>query len=442
MSTQKQLSFDPKQLLILKLLKSGISLFPLTLQGLITLVVTALCLSVFGYGSMDLVVFALAISALAILIFCLFCSVISGVFVQRKIQRSLDESGESFKNIKVEAGYPNETGLTIPALKLLPLVKLNWKIIYPDFIETRTRVDANNQLVEEIIPAKRCLTNHVTRQFTVSDVLGFCSYSWLQKHTVVCQALPQTDAVKTLPLLRSLTAEDGIPNPSGDPEGDRMEIRRYAPGDSVRNIMWKVYARNRQLNVRLPERSVFHSKRTVAYLLSSTKDEAAAAIARMALESNSLGEDWSFGADGTEEPCENLISALQAVAKSRAIDKSFGYGLDNFLSRAVGQSGAHCIVFAAAEMAPWLPHLKKTIGRYSGQFSLVLATDGFAEIQTQKLWHKLLFQEPAQAIESSEPGGSRNELLSLLTDLGQLVESTLIVDRKTGFSFDKSLRKV
>ena len=128
--------------------------------------------------------------------------------------------------------------------------------------------------------------------------------------------LPRTNTVKPLPLLRSLTAEDGIPNPSGDPDGDRMEIRPYVPGDSVRNIMWKVYARNRQLSVRLAEKSVFHSRRTVAYLLSSSNDEAAAAVARIALESGVLGEDWAFAADGAEQACDSLPEALEALASS------------------------------------------------------------------------------------------------------------------------------
>jgi hypothetical protein len=431
-----------KRSVIVRTLKLGIGLFPLTLQGLITLLVTALCLSLFGYGSMDLVVFAIAICALAILVFCLFCSVISGVFVQRKIQRRISKSKRAAAIIKVEAGYPNETGFTLPTLNLLPLVKLSWKVVYPDFIETRTRVDSNNHLLEEIIPAKRFHTDNIVRQFTVSDVLGFCRYSWLQKQEIACMALPKTNTVKTLPLLRSLTAEDGIPNPSGDPEGDRMEIRPYAPGDSVRNIMWKVYARNRQLTVRLAEKSVFHSKRTVAYLLSSENDEAAAAVARMALESGALGEDWAFAADGTENPCENLPSALEAVARSRALAAPFSYGLDNFLSQAVGQAGGHCIVFAAAETATWLPLLKKTIGVYSGQFSLILATDGFLVEESVVFWRKLLFQESSEPTKGPETGSSRGELLNLLTELGQLVESTLVVDRKTGLSFDKSLRKV
>ena len=439
MNTANKYIFNVRRSIAVKVLMVGIGLFPLTLQGLITLLITAFCLSIFGYGAMDLVVFSLAICALTILVFCLFCSIISGVFIQRKIQRIISESKSPAETVKVEAGYPNETGFTLPALNLLPLVKLSWTVVFPDFIKTRTRLDSSNQILEEIIPNKRFYTDHVIRQFTVSDVFGFCRYSWLQKQEVCSMALPRTNTVKSLPLLRSLTAEDGIPSPSGEPEGDRMEIRPYAPGDSVRNIMWKVYARNRQLNVRLAEKSVFHSKRTVAYLLSSKNDEAAAAVARMALETGALGEDWSFAADGTEKSCENLASALEAVARSRALAAPYSYGLDRFLNHAAGQSGAHCIVFAAAETVAWLPLLKKTIGRFSGQFSLVLATDGFLEVENIIFWRKLLFQE---STEAPKTGSSRDELLKLLTELGQLVESTLVVDRKTGLSFDKSLRKV
>ena len=437
-----KIQFNPNSSLLISLSRRLIALFPLTLQGLITLLLTAYALQVYGYGAMDLVVFSLAICALAILIFSLFCSVVSGVFIQRRVRISLDQLASSIEPIKVEAGYPNETGFLLPALNYFPLVKLSWRVIYPDFVETRIRVAPDGKLLEEIIPEKRCKTEHVTRLFTVSDVLGFCRYSWQQKQDISCSALPKINTVKPLPFLRSLTAEDGIPNPSGDPDGDRMEIRPYVPGDSVRNIMWKVYARNRQLNVRLAEKSVFHSNRTVAYLLSSDNDEAAAAVARVALETGALGEDWAFSADGSEMPANTLPAALDAVAKSRSIDKPLGYGLDEFLTKSAGQAGAHCIVFAAAEFAPWFEQLKKTTSRFPGRFSLVLATDGFNETEQLKLWQRLLLQDDPARDKGNELGGSRADLLKLLTALGQLVESTVVVDRKTGLSFDQNLRKV
>lgn len=441
MQSLPKIQFKPGSSVLISTVRRLSALFPLTLQGVITLLLTAYALRVYGYGSMDLVVFSLAICGLSILIFSLFCSVVSGVFIQRRVRASLAEIEKAVEPIKVEAGYPNETGFVLPALNYFPLIKLNWKIIYPDFVETRIRVSGDGNLIEEIVPQKRCKTQKVTRLFTVSDVLGFCRYSWREQQNIACTALPRTNTVKPLPLLRSLTAEDGIPNPSGDPDGDRMEIRPYVPGDSVRNIMWKVYARNRQLNVRLAEKSVFHSNRTVAYLLSSKNDEAAAAVARVALETGALGDDWAFSADGSELPSDSLPAALDAVAKSRAIDTPLEYGLDDFISQTAGQAGVHCIVFAAAEFAPWFEQLKLSFSRFPGRFSLVLATDGFNDAEQVKLWQRLLLQEETSS-EGTENSGSKADLLKLLTDLGQLVESTVVVDRKTGLSFDQNLRKV
>lgn len=257
----KRLKFTAslKHSLIWRIGRSLIGLFPLTLQGILTLFVTAIALSVFGYGAMDLVVFALAICALAILVFSLFCAVLSGVVMQRRVSKLIRNNEAGIDSIKLECGFPNESGFTLPALNFLPLIRLDWRVVYPDQMQTRIRQPNDRQLVEELVPSRRCLTDHVTRQFTVSDVLGFCRFSWRQNQQIQCLALPQTNTMKSMPLLRSMTAEDGIPNPAGAPEGDRMEIRRYAPGDSVRDIMWKAYARSGQLNVRLAERlSLIH----------------------------------------------------------------------------------------------------------------------------------------------------------------------------------------
>ncbi len=425
-------------------------LFPLTLQGTICLLVAAAALRVFGYGAMDLIVFALAICTLAIIIFCLFNTVSVGVLLQGKIRRQLEQataSGSASQRIEVEAGYPNESGFTLAALSYVPLVRLTWQVVYPDATETRTRSAVDGSLYEEIIPQQRCLSDQIIRQFSVFDVLGFCRFTWRQKQDAAIRALPQINTVKQLPLLRSLTAEDGIPNPSGDPEGDRMEIRPYAPGDSVKNIMWKVFARNRQLNVRLPENSVFQSNRTIAYLLSSDNDEAAAAIARVALESGALGEDWCFCADGSEKSCTSLPEALDAVARSRAMENKHHYGLDNFLNREAAQAGVHCIVFASAADYPWLAALKSTVANFRGQFSLVLATDGLEAKAQARRWQKFLFRDletvPGKGAGPATAANPANhKVRDLLTELGQLVESTLIIDRRTGLSFDQHLRRV
>ena len=415
--------------------------YPLTLQGNIVLLISTISLKIFGYDSMDLVIFALAICAIVILIFCLFCVMIGGLIIQKKIGGKIDQSNTG-DPVSVEVGFPNETGFRVAPIRLLPLVKLTWKFIYPDEIETRIRARKGTAQLEEIVPNKRCKVKHVIREFSLSDVLGFCRYSWIQKQSLNFTALPQTNSLRAIPQLLSLNAEDGLSNPFGKPEGDRMEIRQYVPGDSIRDVMWKVYARTRQLNVRLAEKSVLHDTQTVAYLLSSEQDEAAAAIARMSLETGALGEDWTFGADGCNHPCKDLKSALDAVAKSRAIGVTHEYGLDKFIQVAASKSSTYCIIFAAAEIAPWLPKVLSTVSSFPNGFSIVLATDGFTGVKERKIWEDLLFKQDKYSKNKENSISAKSDILRLLTELKQRVESVIVIDRKSGQGFDHLLRRI
>ena len=221
-----------------------------------------------------------------------------------------------------------------------------------------------------------------------------------------------------------------------------MEIRQYVPGDSIRDVMWKVYARTRQLNVRLAEKSVLHDTQTVAYLLSSEQDEAAAAIARMSLETGALGEDWTFGADGCNHPCKDLKSALDAVAESRAIGVTHEYGLDKFIQVAASKSSTYCIIFAAAEIAPWLPKVLGTVSSSPNGFSIVLATDGFIEVKEREIWEDLLFKQDKYSKNKENSISAKSDILRLLTELKQRVESVIVIDRKSGQGFDHLLRRI
>ena len=419
--------------------------FPLTTQGLAVLLIAILALQRFAYGRMDLVVFALAVCALAIVCFSTVIVLLGGLILRHQIRHQLEMEAllrRHTPRIKVEAGYPNETGFRLSTMPWLPLIGVSWEVVYPDAIQSRNRLSEDEtHWEEEIRPSKRCHTKEITRRYTVRDVLGFSRFSWRFTQEGELLALPQSGNIKSLPLLRSLTAEDGIPDPGGNPEGDRMEIRPYVPGDSVRNIMWKVYARNRLLNVRLAERSVFHSSRTLAYMLSSEHDEAAAAVARVALESGALGEDWLFGADGSTQSTQSIEEALELIAGSRALAQPLPYGLDNFLTMHAGQSSVHCIIFAGAHMSPSLDRFRASISRFNVRFSIVLATDGLVSEAPTSSWKRLLLR--ADKAESTPQEGTQiADLSSLLTQVGQLVESTLVVDRQTGQSFDKRLNRL
>ena len=63
---------------------------------------------------MDLVIFALAICAIVILIFCLFCVMIGGLIIQKKIRGKIDQE---WRPVSVEVGFPNETGFRVAPIR-------------------------------------------------------------------------------------------------------------------------------------------------------------------------------------------------------------------------------------------------------------------------------------------------------------------------------------
>ncbi|MDX1491891.1 MAG: DUF58 domain-containing protein [Pseudohongiellaceae bacterium] len=417
---------------------------PFTTQGLSVLLVAIIALRVFGFARMDLVVFAIAICALAIIGFTFITVVLGGLILRHRIIHQLEMRqllSKAPTRAKVEAGYPNETGFTLDTMAWLPLVSVHWEIVSPNAIETRNKLSRDEEhWEEEILPLRRCRTQTITRRFTIRDVLGFCQFSWRFTQEMSLTVLPKRSNLTQLPILRSLSAEDGIPDPSGNPEGDRMETRPYAPGDSVRNIMWSAYAKTRDLNVRLPERSVFHNHRTLAYLISSDQDEAAAAAARVAVEIGALGDDWVLGADGSTESSTQVNSALALIAGSRQSGTEHPMGLGHFLQKHHKQGAGHCVVFAGADFGHLVPQLEASTRAQHYKITLVLATDGISDEQAASLWHKLWYRPTKHAGIVKQT--TREQLSRLLTEVGHLVESIIIVDRVTGHCFDRQMRRL
>ncbi|TFH74640.1 DUF58 domain-containing protein [Gammaproteobacteria bacterium LSUCC0112] len=419
--------------------------FPFTVTGVAVTLVCVLALQGFGYGRMDLVIFALTICGLSIVGSSVLMVTLSGVMLRLRIRSAMQT--QTYPPLSAEAGFPNVSGFVLPDWSWLPLMSLDWQVVSPEGLLTINRADPETGLLEEeITPAQRCLSTTVTRRFVLRDVLGLCQFSWQETSPAHWQILPLTGKLRTLPVLRSMDAEDGIPNPAGLPEGDRMDIRRYAPGDSTRDILWRVYARNRHLNVRLAERSVFYAERTLAYLITGPQDEAAAGVARFAVSHGALGSPWVFGADGSDYVASTATSALPLIAGSRKPGQQNPYGLEEFLRNQGQQSnaGAHsaCIIFAPATQGPWVEQLQHTLTRFAGPFTVVLAADGLvndSKTSLSKTLKKLLLDRPAQNEPVGVASAGVQQLMAQFSRQGAYV---LLIDRQSGQSFDQRLKRV
>lgn len=403
-------------------------LFPSTLRGILLALLSSLAWWRWGYERMDLLVFVFGAAGLALF----FLSGLLVAIAAYRLGRFDKEAQAAPRMRRLEAGSPIETGFRRPAFERWPLVQVRWEWISPAGVVCRPRL-RSRFLEEEVIAGRRCEAQNLVRRFVVESAFGLARISWQETAPAAFLILPEVGRLRSLPPIHSFASGDAVPHPGGAPVGDRMEIRRYAPGDPVRHILWKVYARTRQLNVRVPERAVDRSRRTIAYLLAGPDDEAAAAVARVALEQNLLGERWLFAADGSPEPCEEIEPALFAIARSGNLEGPATLaGLHVFLRRPELRGEKHCVVFAPVpslktDPAPWLAELLAMPAASGLAFTLIFGSDGVLPEKKAPLWQRLLFAP------QNDPGlTTSSELQQLLARCEASHCRAWVVERKNG----------
>jgi uncharacterized protein (DUF58 family) len=147
---------------------------------------------------------------------------------------------------------------------------------------------------------------------------------------------------------------DAFSHPLGRQEGDLIEMRRYGHGDPLRHVLWKTFARTRRLLVRMPERAVSPMPTTSAFLIAGADDEAAAAAARLYVETGLLGDDFVFAADGAPAPTSEPAEAVDQIIDSIRQRNDGGGTLEAFRRNVEPVRLGRCIVFAPPSDGVWL----------------------------------------------------------------------------------------
>jgi hypothetical protein len=407
-------------------LRKALDRTPLTMRGLLVAGLSGASLWAYGFGRLDLLLFVIGMSGLALVVVAAAVTGTSALHVARVARERRAEIGA------LECGSRLRTGFRLPAFQRVPLVQLHWTWERPLHVEVHPRL-LGHSLWEEVIGRQRALEERLVRSIVVQDAFGLSRVRWRNEEAIELMLLPEVGGLRRSTLLPSLSGADGMPDPTGLPEGDRMEIRRYVPGDSARHIMWSWYAKTRQLVVRMPERSLDRSRRVVAYLVCGDGDEPAAAVARVALEQNALGTSWRFGADGTPGSCDSLEPALRAICRSGSRSGvELRCGLREFLRDPAVSGDTHCVVFAPARSGAWLQTALEILRERRGALSFVIATDGIARRRQRPRWQRLLLLDEAQR------GSPADQLAMLSAQLVRAGARVLIADRPSGRYYEES----
>lgn len=409
-----------------QIVRRGGELFPLTILGIAIAAGGALAFFYYGVRKVDLVLFALAGIAVVVTAVAFLATTGTAIALSLFLRKLRAEAG-----LRLECGAPTKTEFSISSFWYVPLVSVKWS-----WVEPIARVDAparQRRCHETAIPERRGAFERVRRRIEVSDAFRLTKITLLHDEATSAHCLPSVGGLKKMNVIRSLSSGDSFPNPTSAAEGDRSDLRRYSPGDPVRYILWRVFAKTRQLVIRVPERAQSIATKAVAYLVAGDGDEAAAGTARMVLESGALGNDWVFGADGSTTDARALDAAHGLLASSaRVAPTGSGAGLAAFLER---HSGAgRVLVFVPAKKGEWLTRttqavLRRAAGSAVPNVDLLVCCDGI-DRSNEPPWLRrfTLAAESTGGLEIVSLASSTEVLRSLASTRARV----LLIDRKTG----------
>ncbi|MFW6023271.1 MAG: DUF58 domain-containing protein, partial [Myxococcota bacterium] len=264
------------------------------------------------------------------------------------------------------------------------------------------------------------------RRIVVQDAFGLARLAVRQRDPLALRVVPDVGALGQMPVLQSFAGGEEHPHPMGLEDGDRIELRRYVPGDPARFIHWKVFGRTRRLVVRMPERALSRARRVVAYLVAGGDDDATAGAARVATQTGALGADWTFAADGTDGEVRTPVEALEVIVRSVKARAEGAAGLRHFLDRAERQGPAAVVVFAPPVPGAWLDRVVASARARRGRMRAVIAVDGLRPGGPGPWWRRLL------VAARSEAGASLLELEQVVRALEGAGCEVVLLDRPTG----------
>lgn len=366
-------------------LKKILGWFPFTIPGFLVLGFCLFFRFLYATQHQDFILLVITTSFFVVLGYS-FLSLFVSVFVFFKsIKKTV------FGKIIGVTDMVIPTGFEIRRFFLFPNIDVSLSWVAPQSVECLGEWN-KSKYQEKIIAKRRVDENLVKRKVVFRDILGLVSFSHVFENKQQVWIKPDVNKANVPSPLVLFSMGDEVSHPIGKPVGDYMEMRAYQRGDPVKHIVWKAYAKNRRLLVRVPEKAVSQSKKTVAYLVTGKNDEPAASLAWMTLSGGYLGKDFLFATDGDEKMVSNREEALKKVVESSNATHP-GDNISRVFLKNPDAASSNCFLFVPAEMGPWLDELAG-FKRFQN-FHVFLSVNKYREPEKSN-WKKWFFEQEAE----------------------------------------------
>lgn len=316
------------------------------------------------------------------------------------------------------------SGLAVPNSPWPLLATPSWRVVHPP---VDTEIEVSRRKLREILrPRDRFLADEIVREYSIEDLFGLWCFGGRVRVSGRVRALPNPGRLAASDLESCLVSGDLITHPLGAAKGDLVDQRPYTRSDPARLILWKVYARSRELFVRTPEPSRSPENRPLTYLVAGAEDRAAAATARLLVDSGLLGDEARLATDGSPRAETETGAILDAIASSVSHRQRGGGDLVAALEEPEVSPEDPVLLICPATRGSWTEIVLGVIRRQPSRFLVLCAGDVHAPSRPSPAWTRWVLRQ------EDEAGLSRATWLATARLLATTGTRTVAVDRRSG----------
>lgn len=349
---------------------------PLTATGWVAIPVLTWLLLEFGIARQDRILLGLTSTGLAVITLLMTSTLAAALWLKFRADSPAPDS------ISCESGTTVRTGFELPVLGLIPTldVHVKWFRSRPAGGSSSSGIDCevtlteqHGGLVEQVRATRRGRFDSVVRQLRVGDAFGLTRVVFSQGSPADVTVWPRMARAGRIAPWHQYRAGDDVPDPDATPDGDLIEQRDYAPGDPLKRVCWKKYARTGRLVVRMPERAQEPCDQIAVTTVSATADEPSAVLARSMFQHGSVAGRLLYCADGEAEVTTDPYEAeAQLIRSAAAIDRP-ATGFDRLRQHADVSS---CLLFVPHREGPWLDAVSSRLAACEYPCRVIIGIDG------------------------------------------------------------------
>jgi hypothetical protein len=346
--------------------------WPLSAAGFGLLMFSAATLA-FGRARMDIVLTLASLFWFGLSLLTGLAAGLAAVLLSRELTSASGRHGPALQGLE---GRPSLSGVTF-GRRLIPLAArpaVTW--VTPR--GACRLVGAESRFAESITPRGRVRATEVVREIAQEDLFGLWRFRWRTLEARPVLWLPDPGRLTAADLAACLATGDLLSHPYAPARGDLIDARLYTRSDPARLILWKVYARTRQLLVRAPEQARSPDRHPLVYFVAGPHDDAAAGAARLIVESGIFGEGARFATDGSPAPVTDRNAAIDALCASVDHRERGGADLAAALGDPLVDADDPVVLVVAADAGGWQPRVLDAIARRPERFAVLACGDAAA----------------------------------------------------------------